>query len=227
MDLNGVELQQLDSADSRVEAWLARGSYATNTRRNRKPEATTTVQEVQAVSELPEVQDTPVAQDASSAENASPAQDPDGQSGGGQLNSLSTEMRGVLLNMLSLALFLSVFEVVSIAPAIPVISSQLNTGISTSWIGSSFLVAMTAFQLINGRLNDAFGHRNCLPMFLILMSMGNIGCGFSWDKASLFGFRAVAGVGGGGVTSMLMIIAAEFATVETRGKWQCQCRDFW
>lgn len=214
MEPNGVELRQLDDAGNRVEDWLARGARDAEDRHTDKPEVATTVEDISTTHDSP-------AEDASSAANPTAAQDTDVQSTGGQRPyPLSTRSRRVLLIALSLALFVSIFGVGSIAPAIPVIAYDLNTGISTSWIGTSCLAAATAFQLVNNRLSDLIGYKNCLPLFLILMSTGDIGCGFSFNQVSLFGFRVISGIGQGGVISMIMIITADLANPQPRGRWQ-------
>lgn len=215
MEPDGVELRQLDDAGNRVEDWLARGARDADGRHTEKPEVATTVEDISASQGSP-------ADDTSPAANPAVTQDTDVQGTGRQHHPppLSTRNYRALLITLSLALFICIFEVGAIAPAIPVISYDLNTGINTSWIGSSFLAAATTFQLINGRISDRFGYRNCLPVFLILMSTGSIGCGFSFNQVSLFGFRVMAGFGQGGVISMIMIITADLATSQYYGRWQ-------
>ncbi|KAF2113163.1 major facilitator superfamily transporter [Lophiotrema nucula] len=139
---------------------------------------------------------------------------------GNQRNVLSAKRLFIAIPALSVALFVSFVDTTSVATSIPSISADLNTGTATSWIGSSFLVASTAFQLVNGRLSDIFGRKNCLLLCLALLGIGDIGCGFSQSKEMLFVFRSVAGIGGGGVNSLAMIIISDLTTLENRGKWQ-------
>lgn len=139
---------------------------------------------------------------------------------GGQTNALSPKRLLIAIPALSVALFVSFIDSTSVSTSIPAISSDLNTGAATSWIGSSFLVASTAFQLINGRLSDIFGRKNCLLLCLALLAMGDIGCGFSRNQEMLFAFRAIAGIGGGGINSLCMIIVSDIVTIQDRGKYQ-------
>jgi MFS family permease len=97
---------------------------------------------------------------------------------------------------------------------------ELDTGTSTPWIEASFLIASTAFQLINGRLSDIFGRKNLLIVCLVLMAVGDPACGFARNAVQLFAFRSVAGIGGGGVNSLVMIIVSDITTLENRGKYQ-------
>lgn len=68
----------------------------------------------------------------------------------------------VILSALAFTLFVSFVDQTSVSTALPEIAKSLNAFESISWAGTSFLVANTAFQLINGRMSDIFGRRNCL-----------------------------------------------------------------
>jgi hypothetical protein len=139
---------------------------------------------------------------------------------GGQTNALSPGRLMIAIPALSVALFVSFIDSTSVSTSIPAISADLDTGTATSWIGGSFLVASTAFQLINGRLSDIFGRKNCLLLCLALLAIGDIGCGFSRSSGVLFAFRSIAGIGGGGINSLAMIIVSDIVTLEDRGKYQ-------
>ncbi|KAH7131799.1 major facilitator superfamily domain-containing protein [Dendryphion nanum] len=139
---------------------------------------------------------------------------------GNQRNVLSPKRLLVTIPLLSVSLFVSFIDTTSVSTSIPAIAAELNTGTASSWIGSSFLVASTAFQLINGRLSDIFGRKNCLLLCLALLGIGDIGCGCSQNKEMLFFFRSIAGIGGGGVNSLAMIIVSDITTLENRGKYQ-------
>ncbi|KAF1998715.1 major facilitator superfamily transporter [Amniculicola lignicola CBS 123094] len=139
---------------------------------------------------------------------------------GNQTNVLPRSGLLIAIPALSVALFVSFIDTTSVSTSIPAISNDLNTGTTTSWIGSSFLVASTAFQLINGRLSDIFGRKNCLLLCLALLGIGDIGCGCAQSKEMLYVFRALAGIGGGGINSLAMIIVSDITTLESRGKYQ-------
>jgi hypothetical protein len=139
---------------------------------------------------------------------------------GQQTNVLSTRQLLIAFPALSLALFVSFIDQTSVSTSIPSISSDLNAGSSTSWVGGSFLIASTAFQLINGRLSDIFGRKSCLMVCLGLLALGDLLCGFAKSATMLFVFRALAGVGAGGVNSIAMIIVSDVTTLQNRGYYQ-------
>ncbi|KXH29085.1 major facilitator superfamily transporter [Colletotrichum simmondsii] len=157
---------------------------------------------------------------AASAGRPQPKDDTDAESIGGQRNTMSRKRMLLAFSALSVCLFVSFIDQTSVSTAVPAIAEDLDTGTATSWIGTSFLIASTAFQLINGRLSDIFGRKNLLMICLVLMAVGDVLCGFSRTKEQLFAFRAVAGIGGGGINSIVMIIVSDITTLENRGKYQ-------
>jgi MFS family permease len=139
---------------------------------------------------------------------------------GNQRNTLSKKRLLVAFPALCAVLLLSFFDQTSVATALPKISSDLNTGEATSWIGTSFLISSTAFMLINGRLSDIFGRKNLLFICLSLLAIGDLLCGFAKTPVQLFVYRALAGIGGGGINSLVMIIVADITTLQNRGIYQ-------
>ncbi|KAK6076430.1 major facilitator superfamily transporter [Seiridium cupressi] len=139
---------------------------------------------------------------------------------GNQRSPLSGKRLMITFPTLCAALFVSFFDQTSVSTSIPAISAELSTGEATSWIGASFLISSTAFQLINGRLSDLFGRKNLLLASLVLLGFGDLLCGFAKTAEQLFAFRAVAGIGGGGVNSIVMIIVSDITTLQNRGKYQ-------
>jgi Na+/melibiose symporter-like transporter len=170
---------------------------------------------------------TPMAPDSSSKSLAQlpptveePRDDSDAGSISGQRNVMSSKQLRIAIPALSVCLFVSFIDQTSVSTATPAIAGDLNTGTATSWIGTSFLIASTAFQLINGRLSDIFGRKKLLLICLALVAVGDLGCGFAQTAVQLFILRAIAGIGGGGINSLVMIIVSDITTLQNRGKYQ-------
>ncbi|KAI6777431.1 hypothetical protein HG530_001376 [Fusarium avenaceum] len=145
----------------------------------------------------------------------------DTESIGGQRNvDLPRKRLLISITALSVCLFVSFLDQTSVSTATPALAGELKTGTSTSWIGTSFLIASTAFQLINGRLSDIFGRKNMLLLCLFLMGVGDLACGFAKTPVQLYVFRAIAGVGGGGINSLVMIIVSDITSLQNRGYYQ-------
>lgn len=138
----------------------------------------------------------------------------------GQRNTMSAKQLRLAIPMLSICLFVSFVDQTGVSTATPAIAGDLDTGTATAWIGTSFLIASTAFQLINGRLSDIFGRKGLLLICLALLALGDLGCGFVQTAEQLFVLRAIAGIGGGGINSLVMIIVSDITTLQNRGKYQ-------
>ncbi|KAJ4982718.1 major facilitator superfamily transporter [Stagonosporopsis vannaccii] len=146
--------------------------------------------------------------------------DDDTRSISGQRNTMSERQLRIAIPTLSICLFVSFVDQTSVSTATPAIAGDLNTGTATPWIGTSFLISSTAFQLINGRLSDIFGRKGLLLLCLALLALGDLGCGFAQTAEQLFVLRAIAGIGGGGINSLVMIIVSDITTLQNRGKYQ-------
>lgn len=65
-----------------------------------------------------------------------------------------------------------------------------------------------AFQLVYGRISDIFGRKNVLQAAIMLLTLGNILCSVAQTPIQLYAFRAVSGIGGGGITNIAMVIVS-------------------
>lgn len=114
-----------------------------------------------------------------------------------QSNRLPHKKLMIVFPFLAMAQFTAYLDQTSISAAVPMIGEALDLGPQLSWVATSYLLATTAVQLLNGRLSDIFGRKQLLLASLAILGIGNLACGFSNSPAMLFTFRAVAGLGGG------------------------------
>ena len=128
----------------------------------------------------------------------------------------------IFLIMLSLAVavLLVALDITIVTTALPTISAEFNSASGYTWIGSAYLIAQSAATPIWGKISDIFGRKNLLLICLCLLAGGDLVCGFARTKEQLFAFRAIAGIGGGGVNSVAMIIVSDITTLQNRGKFQ-------
>jgi MFS family permease len=113
---------------------------------------------------------------------------------------------------LQLALFLSFLDSTSVSTAAPVIGVELNASSSITWVGSSFLLANTAFQIVTSRLSDIFGRKAVLLGSLFLFVLGDLLCGFAQSGVWLYACRGIAGIGGGGIKGQLAFLLFVFSS---------------
>ncbi|GAA5850102.1 hypothetical protein JCM8547_001011 [Rhodosporidiobolus lusitaniae] len=141
-----------------------------------------------------------------------------------QLQDQSSRLQGGQLMLvffgLQLALFLSFLDSTSVSTAAPDIGRDLNASSSITWVGSAFLLANTSFQIVTSRLSDIFGRKAVLLGSLFLFVLGDLLCGFAQSGVWLYACRGIAGIGGGGINSLSMIIVSDVVSVRDRGKYQ-------
>ncbi|TGO43701.1 hypothetical protein BOTNAR_1407g00010 [Botryotinia narcissicola] len=136
-----------------------------------------------------------------------------------QSNNLPHKKLMQVFPLLALAQFTAYLDQTSISAAVHSIGEELNLGPQLSWDATSYLMATTAVQLLNGRLSDIFGRKQLLLMSLGILATGNLICGFSNTPGMLFTFRVVSGLGGGAITALVQIIASDVTTLQQRGKY--------
>lgn len=79
---------------------------------------------------------------------------------------------------------------------------------------------MASVQLTNRNQTDIFGRKTVYICAICLLGVADLLCGLSQTPAMFYIFRAVAGVAGGGVTNIAMIIVSDVVSLEERGKYQ-------
>ena len=98
--------------------------------------------------------------------------------------------------------FLNAFDGTITAATYAVISSEFDAANSASWLTTSYLITSTAVQPLYGRVSDIFGRRPLFFTSTVVFALGCLGCGVAGDVITLNFFRALTGVGGGGLMTM-------------------------
>ena len=117
----------------------------------------------------------------------------------------------VTLAILALACTAFAIQQTMVIPALPMLQRQLHTSTTwATWVLTVFLLVACVSTPIIGKLGDQYGKERLLAISLLVFLLGCIGCAFAWNVASLIGFRALAGVGGGVFPLSFAIIRDEF-----------------
>lgn len=119
---------------------------------------------------------------------------------------------------LAFSLLISFIDQNSIGIALPTIGADLNCAGTISWAGTSSLIANTVFQVLYGRFSDIFGRKVVFLGSVGLLALGDLLCSFAKTGPQLYAFRAIAGIGSGGITALAMIIVSDVVSLEDRGK---------
>ncbi|EAW18437.1 putative MFS transporter [Aspergillus fischeri NRRL 181] len=137
-----------------------------------------------------------------------------------QMNILPIVQLLVVFSGLAVSLLITFVDQNGISVTLPTIAKDLNAENTISWAGTSSLIANTMFSVLYGRLSDIFGRKVVYLSALALLCIADLLCGLSQNAAMFYVFRGLAGIAGGGVGSLTMIIVSDIVTLENRGKYQ-------
>lgn len=137
-----------------------------------------------------------------------------------QTNILPIGQLLVVFSGLAVSTLISFVDQNGISVTLPTVSKELHAQDTISWAGTSSLIANTIFTVLYGRLSDIFGRKVVFIGTLLLLCIADLLCGLAVDAPMFYVFRGVAGIAGGGVTSLTMIIVSDVVTLEERGKYQ-------
>ncbi|CAG8578325.1 14901_t:CDS:2 [Gigaspora margarita] len=85
-----------------------------------------------------------------------------------------------------------------------------------------FLVTLgfTSFQPIYGKLSDIFGRKVTFLFAITIFEVGSLLCGLASNMVTMIIYRAIAGIGGGGIIGLVLIIISDIVSTKDRGKYQ-------
>ncbi|KAF8891479.1 member of the major facilitator superfamily [Gymnopilus junonius] len=121
---------------------------------------------------------------------------------------------------MAVGIFLCAMDQTIVVSSYASIGSELNQLQNTSWIATSYLLTVTSFQPLYGKLSDIFGRKSCLLFAYIIFSIGCLLCGVARNMTELVIGRVIAGIGGGGMQTVVSIIMSDVVPLRSRGTWQ-------
>lgn len=124
------------------------------------------------------------------------------------------------LTGLLLGMFVAILSSTIVSNALPDIIQDLGGGQSAyTWVVTASLLAMTASTPLWGKLADLFSKKLLIQLALVVFMLGSAAAGLSQDPAMLIIFRAVQGIGMGGLSSLAQIILAAMISPRERGRY--------
>jgi EmrB/QacA subfamily drug resistance transporter len=107
-----------------------------------------------------------------------------------------------------------------VGTALPSIAAQLGGMAQLTWVVTAYLLAVTATTPLWGKFGDLYGHRVVMSVAICVFLLGSALCGVAWDMPSLIAFRALQGIGAGGLIVLAMAVVATIVSPRERGKYQ-------
>ncbi len=121
---------------------------------------------------------------------------------------------------LMLVLLLAALDQTIVATALPTIVSDLGGLNQLAWVTSAFLLAQTAVTPIYGKLGDLYGRKRILQSAIVLFLIGSALCGQADSMTELIAFRAVQGLGAGGLVVLIQAVIGDVVAPRDRGRYQ-------
>ncbi|KAJ5518384.1 Major facilitator superfamily domain general substrate transporter [Penicillium expansum] len=111
-------------------------------------------------------------------------------------------------------LFLSALETTIVSTALQTISSDLQDLSKSTWIVVAYLLTYNGFLILFSKLTDIFGQKSLLIMAQCIFLVFSMACGAAQTMTQLIIFRALQGIGGSGIYSIVFVIVGKIGTVE-------------
>lgn len=126
----------------------------------------------------------------------------------------------LVFGALMLAILLSSLDQTIVSTALPTIVGEFGGLEHLSWIVTAYILATTVVTPLYGKLGDLFGRKVVLQGAIVLFLFGSALCGVSRSMGQLIAFRALQGLGGGGLIISAMATVGDLISPRERGRYQ-------
>jgi len=117
-------------------------------------------------------------------------------------------------------MFLSALDQTVVGTSIRTIGDDLQGLSLQAWVTTAYLIVSTISTPIYGKLSDIFGRRPLFLIAILIFIVGSILASFSTSMVELAAFRAIQGLGAGGLMSMPLAIMGDILAPRERAKYQ-------
>src|SRR5947209_15288113 len=120
---------------------------------------------------------------------------------------------------LMLVMLLASLDQTIVSTALPTIVGDLGGLNHLSWVVTAYLLAVTVVTPLYGKLGDQFGRKIVLQVALVVFLAGSALCGASQNLSELIAFRAIQGLGGGGLMVSAQAVIGDVVSPRERGRY--------
>ncbi|NDC48181.1 MAG: DHA2 family efflux MFS transporter permease subunit [Micrococcales bacterium] len=117
-------------------------------------------------------------------------------------------------------MFLSALDQSVVGTAMRTIADDLNGLSAQAWVTTAYLITSTIATPIYGKLGDIFGRRYLFITAISVFIFGSVICGFAGSMYELAAFRAIQGIGAGGLFALALTILADIVPPRERARYQ-------
>ncbi|RIJ76807.1 DHA2 family efflux MFS transporter permease subunit [Nakamurella silvestris] len=125
----------------------------------------------------------------------------------------------IIFSALIAGMFLSSLDQTIVSTAMPTIVGDLGGVSHQAWTTTAYLLATTIVMPIYGKFGDIFGRRRLFLIAIALFTLASLGAALSTNFWEFVTFRAMQGLGGGGLMILAQAIIADIVPAKDRGKY--------
>jgi len=133
---------------------------------------------------------------------------------------LSHKQIMTILAGLMMGMFLAALDQTIVSSAMRVIADDLHDLAGQAWVVTAYLITSTIVTPLYGKLSDIYGRKRFFTAAILIFVFGSILCTFATTMPMLAGFRAVQGLGAGGLFSLALAIIGDIVPPRERAKYQ-------
>src|SRR5438067_3551643 len=126
----------------------------------------------------------------------------------------------LIFGALMLVILLASLDQTIVSTALPTIVGDLGGLQHLAWVVTAYLLASTVSGPIYGKLGDLYGRKIVLQTAIVVFLVGSALCGISQNMTQLILFRAVQGLGGGGLVVTTQAVVGDIVPPRDRGRYQ-------
>lgn len=115
---------------------------------------------------------------------------------------------------------LALMDQTTLAASLAIVSKELGASSESAWIAGAYFLTSTSFQLLYGRLSDIWSRKVLLVIGIFIFFFGSLAASLATSAMQLILFRALTGIGGGGLMSVAQMIVSDIVPLRERGKYQ-------
>ncbi|WP_415937692.1 MDR family MFS transporter [Streptomyces sp. 039-1] len=133
---------------------------------------------------------------------------------------LDGRRRNIVFATIVLGILLAALDQTIVGTALPTIVSDLGGAEHMSWVVTAYLLAETVATVLVGKFGDLFGRKIVFQASAIIFITGSFLCGLATNMSLLISWRAMQGIGAGGLMVTAMALIADVIPLRERGKYQ-------
>jgi EmrB/QacA subfamily drug resistance transporter len=126
----------------------------------------------------------------------------------------------IVFSGLMLGMLLAALDQTIVSTALPTIVGELGGLSHLSWVVTAYLLTSTASVPLYGKISDLYGRKIVFQFAIVVFLTGSALCGLSQNMAEMIGFRALQGLGAGGLMVIAQAIIGDIVSPRERGRYQ-------